>query len=178
MTRPALVYCGVGLFSLLLGIGAYHLWQPSGLIAPDPPRAGAIELDAIPLADLDGRESRLADWRGQTLVVNFWAPWCAPCRREIPALIEIREEYAARGVEVLGLSFDGEQAVRRFAADYSISYPLFLVAQRGPMYNAAFDNPSGSLPYTAVVDRDLEIRFRHNGEISAERLRAELDKVL
>jgi len=54
------------------------------------------------------------------LVVDFWAPWCAPCRREIPTLIEIQRDYATRGVRVLGIAFDGKEQVRRFAEEYDI----------------------------------------------------------
>ncbi len=177
MTRRDLAIGAVALFSLLAGIAAYPLLQGPTTLKPTPAKVD-IPLQDIPLKELDGRETLFRDWQGELLIVNFWAPWCAPCRREIPALIEIQQEYAARGVKVLGLAFDGEYPVRKFAADYAITYPLFLVDQRGAMYNAVFGNRSGSLPFTALLDRDLKIRFSHNGEVSAQRLRLALDKIL
>ena len=166
----------VALLSMIGGGVLYQLLQPPAPAVPGAPTP--IELRAIPLNDLAQRETVFGDWRGEVLLVNFWAPWCAPCRREIPSLLEIRGEYAARGFEVLGIAFDGEDQVRRFAEEYAIDYPLFLVRDRAAMYNAAFDNSSGSLPFTALVDRDLRIIYRHNGEMTLQALRALLDEHL
>ena len=176
MKRKNGLVVAVALLSMLGGAALYELLQPP---APGAPATTApIELQAIPLTDLGQRETVVGDWRGELLLVNFWAPWCAPCRREIPSLLEIRREYAARGFEVLGIAFDGEDQVRRFAEEYAIDYPLFLVRDRAAMYNAAFDNSSGSLPFTALVDRDLRIIYRHNGEMTLQALRALLDDYL
>ena len=177
MTRRDLALGAVALFSLLVGIAAYPLLQGPESRRPTPVKVD-IPLQDIPLRELDGRETVFRDWQGGLLIVNFWAPWCAPCRREIPALIEIQQQYAARGVTVLGLAFDGEDPVRQFAADYAIPYPLFLVGDRSAMYNTVFGNRSGSLPFTALLDRDLKIRFSHNGEVSAQQLRDQLDEFL
>lgn len=177
MTRRDLALGAVALFSLLVGIAAYPLLQGPESLRPTPVKVD-IPLQDIPLRELDGRETVFRDWQGELLIVNFWAPWCAPCRREIPALIEIQQQYAARGVRVLGLAFDGEDSVRRFAADYAIPYPLFLVGDRSAMYNTVFGNRSGSLPFTALLDRELKIRFSHNGEVSAQQLRDQLDEFL
>lgn len=177
MKRDRLLLAAVALFSFVAGGILYWLLQP-GAPQTSATSHSEIELHSIPLTDLDGVETRLEDWRGEILVVNFWAPWCAPCRREIPALIEARRTYAARGVRILGIAFDNLEQVRRFAADYGIDYPLFLAGNRSAMYNAAFDNPSGALPYTALLDRDLRIVYQHNGELEPAGLTAELEKLL
>jgi thiol-disulfide isomerase/thioredoxin len=167
----------VALASLLAGVMLFRLLEPGS-----PPGAGApaepLQIHSIPLTGLDGRQTLLSDWDGEILLVNFWAPWCAPCRREIPALLEIHRDYSARGVRILGLAFDGEAQVRRFAEEFNIDYPLFLAGNRSAMYNAALDNPSGSLPYTALLGRDLDILFQHNGELTAAELRKQLDALL
>ena len=168
----------IALFSLLAGAGLFKLMQPSPTQPELASPAANIELHSIPLTDLDGRHTLFKDWDSDILVVNFWAPWCAPCRREIPTLIEIQRDYAARGVRVLGIAFDGEQQVRRFAEEYRIEYPLFLSGNRTAMYNIAFDNPSGSLPYTALLDRDQRILFQHNGELTTQQLREQLEALL
>jgi thiol-disulfide isomerase/thioredoxin len=176
--RNRLLLGALALLSLLAGAGLFKLLQP---LPAHPLPASAmshIELHSIPLTDLDGRQTLLKDWDSKILVVNFWAPWCAPCRREIPALIEIQRDYAARDVRILGIAFDTEEQVRRFAEEYHIDYPLFLSGNRTAMYNVAFDNPSGSLPYTALLDRNQRILFQHNGELTSQQLRAQLEALL
>lgn len=168
----------VALLSMIGGAALFQLLQPPAPALPVASAPAPVELHAVPLTDLAQLETVFGDWRGEVLLVNFWAPWCAPCRREIPSLLQVRREYAARGLEVLGIAFDGEAQVRRFAEEYSIDYPLFLVRDRAAMYNAAFGNLSGSLPFTALVDRNLRIVYRHNGEMTLQALRALLDDYL
>ena len=170
MKAGPLLTGAVALASLLAGVGLF-LWLEPGL-RQAPAGPPAAELHAIPLTGLDGEASVLGDWHGQILIVNLWAPWCVPCRREIPTLIEIQREYADRGVRVLGIAFDGADAVRRFAREYAIDYPLFLAGNAIPMYNAALGNASSALPYTAILDRNLRIGARHTGEVSRAQLEA------
>ncbi len=162
---------------MLAGVGLFKLVQSDSdpTEVSSPPKTA---LNAIPLTTLEGLESTLEDWRGEILVVNFWAPWCLPCRREIPTLIELQATHAEDQVKVLGIALDGYQSVKDFAQEHQINYPLFLVGNRTSMYNAVFENPSGSLPFTAILDRDLQIRFKHNGEVSAEQLAQQLAPLL
>ncbi len=179
MNRNTLISIAVAVCSMLAGIALFQWYEGRQAPATAGHAPGtAIELHSIPLAGLDGTEGLLSDYRGRILVVNFWAPWCAPCRREIPALIDLQRSYPADVVTVLGLAFDGEAPVRDFAAEYGIDYPLFLVGARSAMYNAALDNPSGALPYTALLDRNLQIRFQHNGEVTREQLETALKPLL
>jgi len=178
VNRNFLVLSAVALLSLLAGVLLFNIIQPVDSVATEPAVDAPIELHSIPLTELSGRQTVVGDWQDKILIVNFWAPWCAPCRREIPSLVAIHQEFNARGVQLLGIAFDNEPQVSRFAGDYQINYPLFLAGNRSAMYNAAFGNPSGSLPYTALLDRNLDIIFRHNGELSSEQLREQLDKVL
>ena len=178
MKQQKLLLVAIALLSMLAGAVLYNFLQPGMFNEPTAGEQKPVALHSVPLTDLDQRETVFRDWQGDLLLVNFWAPWCAPCRREIPSLIQIQQEYGERGVRVLGIAFDSEAQVRRFAEEYNIDYPLFLAANRAAMYNAALDNPSGSLPYTALLDRNLKIIFQHNGEMKLAQLRALLDKSL
>jgi len=168
----------IALVSMLAGVLMFNLLQSDSPTTKSVNTEVPMELHSIPLFDLSGQQTSIGDWEGEILIVNFWAPWCAPCRREVPSLIKIHREYAQQGVHVLGIAFDSEPQVSRFAADYQINYPLFLGGNRTAMYNAAFGNPSGSLPFTALLDRNQRIVFQHNGELSSAQLREQLEALL
>jgi len=178
VNRNLLLLAAVGLVSMLGGALLFNLLQPDSPRIEPASADTPIELHSIPLLDLSGQQTTIGDWEGNILIVNFWAPWCAPCRREVPSLIKIQREYAQQGVRVLGIALDSEPQVSRFATDYQINYPLFLGGNRTAMYNAAFGNPSGSLPFTALLDRNQRIVFQHNGELSAEQIREQLEALL
>ncbi|MCP4388114.1 MAG: TlpA family protein disulfide reductase [Gammaproteobacteria bacterium] len=178
MNRNGLILAAIALVSALGGVLLYDYLQPGSAKTPATSSQAPLELSAVPLTDLEDRHTVFNDWKGDILLVNFWAPWCAPCRREIPSLIQVQNEYAERGVRILGIAFDSKPQVQEFATEYGINYPLFLSANRTAMYGAALGNPSGSLPYTVLLDRNLQIIYQHNGEVSLQALRTQLEKAL
>jgi len=125
--------------------------------------SGAAELLATPLPGLDGRMRRLADWRGKVVLCNFWATWCAPCREEIPMLVDLREKYTAQGFEVVGIAVDNEAKVREFADKYQVSYPILVASAEGLDLMRALGNTAGALPFTVTVDRQGSIVSRKLG---------------
>lgn len=138
-----------------LGAAGY-LW-----LAP----AAKVPAPAVSLVDLDGREHQLADYRGQVLVVNFWATWCAPCLREIPMLVEAQNELGGQGLQIIGPALDDPTAVRRFAEAHAMNYPIFAGAdQVGPALVRLGDQ-RGALPYTLVIDREGHFAAQHYGEL-------------
>jgi thiol-disulfide isomerase/thioredoxin len=102
------------------------------------------------------------------LVVNFWATWCPPCRREIPTFIELQQEYSARGLQFVGLAMDEAGRVRDFATTLGINYPLLVGEQAVVDAARAYGNEAGLLPYSAVVDREGKIVFTWAGELTRE----------
>ena len=84
------------------------------------------QLLALTLPDPAGKPQPLAQWRGKVLVINFWATWCDPCREEIPGLIRLREKYAGKNIEVVGIALDSASKVRQFADSVKITYPLVI----------------------------------------------------
>ena len=83
-----------------------------------------------------------------------------------------------KGSFKLGIAFDGREAVSKFAQDYQINYPLFLAGAGISMYNAALGNPSGALPFTVVLDRDLDIRYQHHGEVTYTDLQTIVEQLM
>jgi peroxiredoxin len=81
-------------------------------------------------------------------------------------------------VQVLGLALDSEENVRSFESEYGMNYPSFLAGNQISMYNAAFTNKSGSLPFTAIINPQRKIHYSHTGKITLDQLREELTPLL
>ena len=135
---------------------------------------GNEALRAARFADLDGKMRRLDEWRGRVLVCNFWATWCAPCREEIPLLLEMRRKYGPGGVEIVGIAIDNAAKVRQFSSSFSISYPILLAEADGLDLMRRLGNSGGGLPYTVIANREGTLVHRKLGALK----QLELDGLL
>ena len=109
----------------------------------------------------------LSDLRGQVVLVNLWATWCAPCRFETPFLQSLYEDYRERGFEIVGISVDDagfEDVVREFTGEHGVTYTILRDPEMGAM--DAFH--AVGLPATYLIDRDGTIRFVRIGPVSEE----------
>jgi thiol-disulfide isomerase/thioredoxin len=184
MNRKTLVTIFLGLVSVIAGIGLFQLsepWlNPPEIRSAEPTRAAfdtPTSLEAVPLIDLKGQTHTLGNWKQPVLVVNFWAPWCAPCRREVPDLIALQLEYGDQ-IQILGLALDSVENIESFIDQYQMNYPSFLASQHIAMYSAVFENKSGTLPFTLIIGPDRKIKFTHSGIIDLQTLRQQVSKLL
>ena len=115
------------------------------------------------------------DFAGKTLLINFWATWCAPCRQEMPMLMELQREYGEQGFQVLGIALDDVQSVRDFVQQYGINYPILVGAADVMATNEAYGNATGVLPYSVLVDRDGVVRWQYTGEVRRDDISGLLD---
>lgn len=126
------------------------------------------------LADLDGNTRQLSEWNGKSRLVNFWATWCAPCRREIPLLKATQTAHAADNVQIIGIAVDFPEEVAAYAEEAQFNYPI-LVGQEDAMAAA---EASGidfiGMPFTMIIAPDGELLKSHIGEI----VEAHIDTVL
>lgn len=119
---------------------------------------------AFSMPNLAGGDSRLADWDGQPRLINFWATWCAPCRREIPLLKTLQAEQRIPGLQVIGIAFDERQAVQDYAAEAEFNYPILVGEEEAIAAAEAFGLELMALPFTLVVSADGRLLNAHIGE--------------
>jgi len=138
----------------------------------DLPPEGALPARKIPqrvpqftLSDRAGNATPIAAFAGKSLIINFWATWCAPCRREIPLLESLNSEWAGRGVSVLGIAVDHRDAVLEFAGRFKIDYALLIGEQEALDAAAAFGVNSPVFPFTVFTDRRNEVVAVYIGEL-------------
>jgi thiol-disulfide isomerase/thioredoxin len=138
-------------------------------LADQPPQPPSAKIpDQLPdfsLAALDGRLTPIHAWSGKSLVINFWATWCAPCRREIPLLEGLSGEWANRGVTVIGIAVDHRDQVASFARELKINYPLLIGEQEALDVAARFGVDSPVFPFTVFTDRRGEVVALYVGEL-------------
>jgi thiol-disulfide isomerase/thioredoxin len=132
----------------------------------------ADALMAVRLADMEGRQQALDQWRGKVLVVNFWATWCEPCREEIPAFVRLQDKYRMRGVQFVGIAIDQRDKIRMFVHQFEINYPILVGGLDAIDISRQSGNRVGGLPFTVVLDRHGQIVGRELGKASEERLEA------
>ena len=119
----------------------------------------------LTLADRDGKPRSLAEWDGKPQVINFWATWCAPCRREIPMLNALARDGAYPEFVLIGIAVDFREDVLRYLEGTPIDYTVLIGEQDGLDAARAFGMESLGLPFTAFVDKSGRIVTIHVGEL-------------
>src|SRR5690606_35100744 len=154
----------------LLTVGA--LLAASALLtacADVPPPSGAVGSPAPDYAapTLDGDTISLAELRGNAVLLNVWATWCPPCRKEMPDLQKLHEEFDHAGLRVVGVSIDAagaDEMVREFLEDYGITYTIL----RDPADRITSLFPAPGVPNTILIDAEGKVAWRRLGEVTAD----------
>lgn len=136
---------------------------------PPPVAVAETKLD-FTLADLQGNPRQLSEWRGQALLVNFWATWCAPCRREIPLLKQTQARQAETRLQIIGVAVDFTEQVEIYAKDAEFNYPILIGQEDAIAAAEASGIEFVGMPFTLVVAADGSLIKAHIGEIRAEHI--------
>jgi thiol-disulfide isomerase/thioredoxin len=131
---------------------------------------------ALGLVDLHGHRFRLADYQGKVVLVNFWATWCPPCRKEIPELVGWQREYGGRGLQVIGITYPPQRRteVRKFTQKAGVNYPVAL----GTKATKLLFTLSQTLPMTVVIDSKGNVRDVIEGIVFPEEFAQKIKPLL
>ena len=129
------------------------------------PRASVVKLKTVgkngsvapdfELQNLEGKSVRLSDFHGKAVLLNFWATWCAPCKIEMPWFVDLQKQYAAQGLQVIGVAMDdsGTETVAKFAKQMGVNYPVLIGKEAvGDAYGGV-----EFLPTTFIIDRQGKV---------------------
>jgi len=171
------------LFLVALAFGGVGMVTQHFLFRTESGAAAVADLRAAQfwgtnLPDLAGQRQPLAQWRGKVVVVNFWAPWCPPCRKEIPGFIALQETLGKQGLQFVGVALDEHDRVAAYADGEGINYPILLGGGEAMQLSQAAGNRLGGLPYTVVFDRKGNAIAALSGEVSRARMEALVQPLL
>ena len=173
---PPTLYAAPGASAAQAGASPAAIAASAQPPAPSPPRPIPTQLPDIALPAPDGVTHRLAEWKGRPVLVNFWATWCDPCRREIPLLKTLRQEHAGDRLQVVGIAIDSQEAVGQYAADHGIDYPV-LVGQEGGLAAVGAFGMDIVLPFSVFADRQGRILHLKVGELHRDEAELILDRL-
>lgn len=139
---------------------------------------GANSILASTLPDLQGKNQTVSQWKGKVLVVNFWATWCEPCRKEMPEFIELQKELRDQGLIFIGIAVDKESKVKQFSKEISVNYPILIGGIETMKLTEAAGNHYSVLPFTVIFNRNGEIVSTHVGRIARDKLEPILNSLL
>ena len=171
---------GLGLGAAALGAGAWLRIRQAPVVVGDTAAAAASAAGVVlppltpipsPLRTTDGRTLTDADVAGRFVVLNFWAPWCPPCVREMPELDRFARSRAGQDALVIGLAIDEQPAVDKFVAAHPVSFPISILGYAGLAWARRLSNdPNVALPFTAVFDRSQQLAQHKFGATNADEL--------
>ncbi len=123
-------------------------------------------LFAATFPDENGKPQSLQQYAGKTVVLNFWATWCEPCREEMPELSALHVASKDKNIVVLGMAVDDVAAINAFVKETKVSYPLFAAEMQGMEIASNLGNDKSVLPFTVIINADGSVVKTYFGRIS------------
>src|SRR6202167_5992318 len=139
--------------ALMLYVGYHKARNPGGM--PFRPLTASAPAPDFSLEALDGKTTRLSDFRGKAVLLNFWATWCVPCKIEMPWFVDFQNQYGSQGLQIVGVAMDdaSKEDIGKFAKDMGVNYPILIGKESvGDQYGGV-----PALPESFLISRDGKI---------------------
>ncbi|WP_262965960.1 TlpA family protein disulfide reductase [Methylobacter psychrophilus] len=166
---------GLIIIAALLALGGGIMVR--GFLSPTE-QTKPIPLPEFNLPDVEGNQHNISEWQGKIRIINFWATWCPPCIKEIPEFIALQEQYAAKGVQFIGIAIDDQESVEKYLASTKINYPILIGEVNGIALAHQLGNIVDAVPFTLIVNQQGQIIHRQPGEFSREQIMAIIKPLL
>jgi thiol-disulfide isomerase/thioredoxin len=151
---------------------AWRALDDAGQPAIQTPVQTVQEVDVLPsfsYPDLQGQQRSSEEFADKVVVLNFWATWCPPCRKETPEFVALQELYGS-DVQFIGIAIDDEEPVREFADSFGVNYPLLLGDVEAVSLSRRLGNRYEGLPFTIVAEPGGNVVLRHTGGLERDQL--------
>lgn len=153
------------------GLGIYFGNQQAHANAPP---TATRDFFATSLPDLKNQPQALSQWKGKALLVNFWATWCNPCVKEMPALSALQSENKNPRVQVIGIGIDSATNIQDFSTKYKISYPIYVAGTGGSELLRKLGDSAGGLPFSILIGPDGQIKKTYVGSLKMDEVKHDL----
>jgi peroxiredoxin len=158
---------------------AYYLWgrtsEPSQpVLSSSLPPSSTNSAPPFTLSDISNRSVSLSDFKGKVVILDFWATWCPPCKREIPDFVLLQSQYGSAGLQVIGIGLDEPSKLQAFAQQNAMNYPILVGTEE---VVARYGGIEG-IPTTFVIDQSGVIRQKFEGYRPRQVFEEEIKRLL
>jgi peroxiredoxin len=154
------------------GLGGWLQHASRQVHAPDGVQVaavGEVRPDLI-LTGVDGKPHRLSEFRARRVLLNFWATWCVPCLKEMPALAQAQAKFGEHELIVVGIAMDDPDRVRSFMQAHPVTYPILMGQMDSPSTSLQLGDEAQVLPFSVLLDTDGRILAAQRGPLPMETL--------